>query len=93
MTAPTPSRTPDTVSENRQSRPFTSGRPTAPLNRPSPRGARSGTAYVPERFTFDRSFPITVLEFLQLSHPTCPREKIADYLNHLNIAATLDSKL
>ncbi len=58
-----------------------------------PREARSGVAYVPQHFTFDRSFPITVLEFLQLSHPTCPREKIADYLSHLNIAATLNSKL
>ncbi len=58
-----------------------------------PRDARSGVAYVPQRFTFDRSFPITVLEFLQLSHPSCPPEKITDYLNHLNIAATLNSKL
>jgi zinc transport system ATP-binding protein len=59
----------------------------------TPQEARREAAYVPQRFTFDKSFPITVLEFLQLSHPNCSQEKIARYLSHLNIADTLPMKL
>jgi zinc transport system ATP-binding protein len=59
----------------------------------TPQQARREVAYVPQRFTFDKSFPITVLEFLQLSHPHCPKEKIAQYLGHLSIAETLQMKL
>jgi zinc transport system ATP-binding protein len=59
----------------------------------TPQQARDEVAYVPQRFTFDKSFPITVLEFLQLSHPRCPKEKIEQYLGHLNIADTLQMKL
>lgn len=59
----------------------------------SPRQARGEVAYVPQRFTFDKSFPITVLEFLQLSHPQCSKDKIVRYLSHLKIEATIDMKL
>ncbi len=59
----------------------------------TPQQARGDVAYVPQRFTFDKTFPITVLEFLQLSHPHCPKEKIAEYLGHLGLAKTLQMKL
>jgi zinc transport system ATP-binding protein len=59
----------------------------------TPQQVRGEVAYVPQHFTFDKTFPITVLEFLQLSHPHCSREKIAEYLGHLNIAETLEMKL
>lgn len=59
----------------------------------SPQQARGEVAYVPQRFTFDKTFPITVLEFLQLSHPHSTREKIEQYLTHLNIADTVHMKL
>ena len=59
----------------------------------TPEHARGEVAYVPQRFTFDKTFPITVFEFLQLSHPHCSQEKIAQYLGHLSIAETLQMKL
>jgi len=59
----------------------------------TPEQARGEVAYVPQRFTFDKTFPITVFEFLQLSHPHCSQEKIAQYLGHLSIAETLQMKL
>jgi ABC-type Mn2+/Zn2+ transport system ATPase subunit len=59
----------------------------------APQRARLEVAYVPQRFTFDKSFPITVLEFLQLSHPDSSEERISQYLSHLNIAETLHMKL
>jgi zinc transport system ATP-binding protein len=59
----------------------------------TPKQARGEVAYVPQRFAIDKSFPITVLEFLQLSHPTCSQEKIKQYLSHLNIAETIHLKL
>jgi len=59
----------------------------------TPQQARDEVAYVPQRFAFDKSFPITVLEFLQLSHPLCSKQKIAEYLSHLNIEDTLQMKL
>lgn len=59
----------------------------------SPEQARRRVAYVPQRFSFDRSFPITVLEFLKLSHPSTPAEKIADYLKHLRVETTLHRKV
>ncbi|HUJ79608.1 MAG TPA: metal ABC transporter ATP-binding protein [Nitrospiria bacterium] len=59
----------------------------------TPRQARRDVAYVPQRFTFDKSFPITVMEFLRFSHPECPKEKIVRYVSHLGMGAMLDSKL
>jgi ABC-type Mn2+/Zn2+ transport system ATPase subunit len=59
----------------------------------TPEQARGDVAYVPQRFSLDKSFPITVLEFLQASHPRCTKEKIGQYLSHLNIAELLNMKL
>lgn len=59
----------------------------------TPQEARGEVAYVPQRFSFDKSFPITVLEFLRLSHPQFSREAIAHHLEHLGIAETLTMKL
>jgi zinc transport system ATP-binding protein len=59
----------------------------------TPQEARRMVAYVPQRFLFDRTFPITVLEFLQLSHPECSRAKIVQYLSHLNMQDAVDAKL
>jgi len=59
----------------------------------SPRQARGEVAYVPQRFTFDKSFPITVMEFLRFSHPECPTEKIVQYVSHLGMGEMLNSKL
>jgi zinc transport system ATP-binding protein len=59
----------------------------------TPREARGKVAYVPQRFSFDKSFPVTVLEFLQFSHPECSKEKIVSYLNHLDMGETLNMKL
>jgi zinc transport system ATP-binding protein len=58
-----------------------------------PRQARGEVAYVPQRFSFDKSFPITVLEFLQFSHPGCSKDKIVQYLNHLNMGKMLNMKI
>lgn len=58
-----------------------------------PQQSRRNMAYVPQRFSFDRSFPITVFEFLQFSHPQCPEEKIVQYLDHLNMGEMLQMKL
>lgn len=58
-----------------------------------PRQARKDMAYVPQRFSFDKSFPVTVLEFLQLSHPESSREKIVRYLGHLDMEGMLNRKL
>jgi len=41
--------------------------------------------YVPQRFDFDKTFPITVSEFLRFSCPTCSEEKFTEYLTHLEI--------
>ena len=46
-----------------------------------PSRVRRAIAYVPQRFSLDRSFPITVMEFLQLSHPRCCKEKITNLNN------------
>ena len=59
----------------------------------TPQQARQDMSYVPQRFSFDKSFPITVLEFLQLSHPKCSREKIVEYLSHLDMGEMLTRKL
>lgn len=59
----------------------------------APHQARGEVAYVPQRFSFDRSFPITVLEFLQLSHPEFRKEEMTHHLEHLGIEETLTMKL
>lgn len=58
-----------------------------------PQQVRTEIAYVPQRFFFDKTFPITVLEFLQFSHPKLAREKILEYMNHVNIGETFNMML
>ncbi|MBI4193189.1 MAG: metal ABC transporter ATP-binding protein [Candidatus Colwellbacteria bacterium] len=51
----------------------------------TPKGARGLVGYVPQRFGFDRNFPITVSEFLTVSCPSCTEEKIEENLTHLDV--------
>jgi len=41
--------------------------------------------YVPQRFDFDKTFPITVAELLRFSYPMCSEEKFNEYLTHLEV--------
>jgi len=50
-----------------------------------PRESRPKVGYVPQRFTFDRSFPITVREFLRFSCPGCDELKLKKYLSHFQM--------
>lgn len=50
-----------------------------------PKAAREDIGYVPQRFSFDRTFPLTVLEFLRFSHFECPPRKIEEYLDLLGM--------
>jgi ABC-type Mn2+/Zn2+ transport system ATPase subunit len=58
-----------------------------------PKDARALVGYVPQRFYIDKTFPLTVFEFLQFSHPQCSKEKIINYLSHLHIEDTINKKL
>jgi zinc transport system ATP-binding protein len=58
-----------------------------------PRRARGRMAYAPQRFSFDRSFPITVEEFLRFSHPSVAPEKIVEELGHLGMEASPGMRL
>lgn len=51
----------------------------------NPKKVRSKVGYVPQRFSFEKTFPITVSEFLKFSHPECTEKKCADYLSHLGM--------
>ena len=62
------------------------------LDKP-PRESRSLVGYVPQRFTFDKTFPITVSEFLRLSHPHLPRVQIDEYLARLTMQSMADALL
>lgn len=58
-----------------------------------PHDVRREIGYVPQRFSFDRTFPITVKEFLKLS--ACPSEYayIDELLGHVNMAAKKEARL
>lgn len=51
----------------------------------SPAKVVSKVGYVPQRFHFDKTFPITVSEFLRFSCPSCSVKKLAEYLVHLGV--------
>ncbi|OHA62704.1 MAG: hypothetical protein A3E07_01180 [Candidatus Wildermuthbacteria bacterium RIFCSPHIGHO2_12_FULL_45_9] len=51
-----------------------------------PKEARNFIGYVPQKFSFDRTFPLTVWEFLKFSHFECPSQKIEEYLNFFGMA-------
>jgi zinc transport system ATP-binding protein len=53
----------------------------------SPARVRGRVGYVPQRFIFDRTFPITVEEFLMFSHPRVTAAKLNEYLDHLDMCA------
>lgn len=59
----------------------------------SPKIARKKVGYVPQRFDFDRTFPITVAELLEFSHPTASEEKIRQYLAHLGMEHVLPVRI
>ncbi|HIP49853.1 MAG TPA: metal ABC transporter ATP-binding protein [Candidatus Pacebacteria bacterium] len=50
-----------------------------------PKKARSRIAYVPQRFSFDQTMPITVMEFLVLSAVNVKKEDIEDAMKHFKI--------
>lgn len=51
-----------------------------------PHTMRKKVGYVPQRMSIDKSFPITVEEFLSFLAPDIARVKITTYLSHLNLA-------
>ena len=56
---------------------------------------RAAIGYAPQRFAFDREFPITVREFLDLARrPHCPVGRIAEKINEVGLPRTiLDRRL
>jgi ABC-type Mn2+/Zn2+ transport system ATPase subunit len=58
----------------------------------NPRYARHRIGYVPQHLQFDRTFPITVTEFLQFSAPELDAQAVTDHLTHLG-AGTLASSV
>ena len=58
-----------------------------------PSQIREKVGYVPQHFEFDRSFPITVLEFLKVSCSGCSEEKIREYLSHLGVEGIPQERL
>lgn len=58
-----------------------------------PHESRAFIGYVPQRFSFDKTFPITVFEFLHMSHPTRSKKEIVEYLHHLDMDGFADTRL
>lgn len=58
-----------------------------------PKESRAFIGYVPQRFSFDKTFPITAFEFLRMSHPSRTRKEIVTHLLHLNMDAHIDARL
>lgn len=58
-----------------------------------PREARSMVGYVPQRFTADRSFPVTVREFLHFSHPASSPEEISQRLAQVGVREVAQHRL
>lgn len=56
---------------------------------------RNLIGYVPQRFDFDRDFPITVREFMDLArHPHCPAARIAEKIREVGLPhRVLDARL
>lgn len=56
---------------------------------------RQLVSYVPQKFNFDRGFPITVREFLELARiPSCPTTKSEEVIDEVGLApATADMQL
>lgn len=45
-----------------------------------PEKVRNKIGYVPQKLDFDKTFPLTVMEFLQFSHPDMSKEEIEKIL-------------
>ncbi|MBI4252970.1 metal ABC transporter ATP-binding protein [Candidatus Uhrbacteria bacterium] len=58
-----------------------------------PKESRTLIGYVPQRFSFDKTFPITVFEILHMSHPGRSRTEIMEYLHRLNMDGRADIHL
>lgn len=64
----------------------------AVLGKP-PKESKAFIGYVPQRFSFDRTFPITVYEFLRMSHPFCSRTEIHEHLCRIRMDGNIDARL
>jgi zinc transport system ATP-binding protein len=58
-----------------------------------PRHARHRIGYVPQHLQFDRSFPITVTEFLQFSAPELSARAVHEHLSHLGAGSLASAVL
>jgi len=59
----------------------------------APSAIRSKVGYVPQRFEFDRTFPLTVLEFLQFTAPKLSAEAITAELDRFDMAEARNQPL
>ena len=59
----------------------------------TPTEVRRHIGYVPQRFDFDRTFPVTVSEFIEFSAPDVSAKKIKEYLQHLGSVHLLQKRL
>lgn len=59
----------------------------------TPSRARHLIGYVPQRFIFDKTFPITVYEFFRMSHPHRTRTEIVTQLGFVHMDNTIDAQL
>lgn len=49
--------------------------------------------YVPQHISFDKTFPVTVAEFLRMSHPQLTRVRMYESLAHLRMEHCIDTML
>ncbi|MEX0877888.1 MAG: metal ABC transporter ATP-binding protein [Candidatus Spechtbacterales bacterium] len=59
----------------------------------SPREIRKDVGYVPQRFQFEKSFPLNVIEFLELAAPDADSDDVQKHMEHLNIKHLKDTKI
>jgi len=57
-----------------------------------PKEMRKSIGYVPQKLYFDKTFPITVMEFLQLADTT-PKDQILDILESVGAKDLVDSRI
>jgi len=58
-----------------------------------PREVRAAIGYVPQRFQFDKTFPITVREFFRLTCNTCSADRVDEQLHNFGIQRVLNAML
>lgn len=59
----------------------------------APDAVRHRVGYVPQRFSFDRTFPITVREFLEFSSPTSSEQEMRRRLHQLDSVDAMRRRL